>query len=117
MDVDSFIFFAKTDDIAEDVEKRFDTSNYEVDRLLSMGKNEKVLGVMKDELGEQIMKEFVWLRAKIYSHLKGSNDECKKAKETKKCVVKRKLKFKDYKKMLKGIQNFKYNKLFRKERN
>ena len=41
----------------------------------------------------------------------------KKAKDTTKCVVKRKLKFKDHKKMLKGIQNFKYNKLFRKERN
>ena len=35
---------------------------------------------MKDELGEQIMKNFIGLRAKTYSYLKDNNDECKKAK-------------------------------------
>ena len=55
---------------------------------------------MKDELGEQIMKKFVGLRAKTCSY----NDEDKKAKDTKKCVIKRKLKFKDYKKCLKASQ-------------
>ena len=53
---------------------------------------------MKDELGGQIIKEFVGLREKTYSYLKGNNNDDKKAKGTKKCVIKRKLKFQDYKK-------------------
>ena len=55
MDTDSFIMSIKTEDfykdIANDVEKRFDTSNYEVDRPLPTGKNKKLIGLMKDELG------------------------------------------------------------------
>ena len=46
---------------------------------------------MKDELGGQIMKKLAGFRPKIYSYLKDSNDKCKKAKRTKKCVIKRKL--------------------------
>ena len=65
MDTDNFIVHVKTDDIykgiAEDVGKRFDTSNFEVDRPLLEGKNKKVIGFMKDELGEQMMREFVGL--------------------------------------------------------
>ena len=38
-------------DIAEDVETRFDTSNYELDRPLPKGKNKKVVRLIKDELG------------------------------------------------------------------
>ena len=52
---------------------------------------------MKDELGVQIMKEFGRLRTKTYSYLKGNNDEEQKEKGTKKCVIKTKLKFQDYK--------------------
>ena len=59
MDTDSFIMNIKTDDfykdIANDVEKRFDTSNYEFDRPLSTGKNKKVIGLMKNELGGRII--------------------------------------------------------------
>ena len=51
---------------------------------------------MKDELGRQIMKQFLGLRAKTYSYLKDNNDEDKKAKGTKKCVIKRKIKARDY---------------------
>ena len=68
MDTDSFIMNIKTEDfykdIANDVEKRFDTSNYEVDRPLPTGKNKKVIGLMKDELGEKIITEFIALRPK-----------------------------------------------------
>ena len=68
MDTDSFIVHVETDDIdkdiAEDVEKEFEIPNYETDRLLPKGKNEKVVGLIKDELGVQIMREFVELRAK-----------------------------------------------------
>ena len=50
------------------------------------------------------MKKFVGLRTKTYSILKESNDEDKKAKGTKKCVIKRKLKVQDYKNCLKAAQ-------------
>ena len=76
MDTDSFIVHVKADDIykdiAEDVKTRFDTSNSEVDRPLPKGKNKKVIGLMKDELGGEIMKKFVGLKAKTYSYLKDS---------------------------------------------
>ena len=62
------------------------------------------VGLNKDEVGGQIMKRVVGLRAKTYSYLKDNNDEYKKAKDTKICVMKRKLKFKDYKKCLKLYQ-------------
>ena len=54
-------------DIAQDVEERFDTSNYDVDRPLPKGKNKKVIGLMKDELGGGIITEFVALRPKTYT--------------------------------------------------
>ena len=101
MDTDSFITHIKTEDfykdIANDVEKRFNTSNYEVNRPLPTGKNKKVIGLMKDELGGKIMTEFVALRPKTYSYLTDDCEEDKKAKGTKKCVIKRRLKFDDYK--------------------
>ena len=68
MDTGSFIVQVKTDDIykdiAEDVEKRFDTSNFMIDRALPIGKNKKVIGLMKDELGGQIMKKCDRIRPK-----------------------------------------------------
>ena len=80
----------------EDVETRFNTSNYELDKPLPKVKNKKVIGLIQDELGGEGMKEFVGLRAKAYSYLKGSNDEDKKAKGTKTCVKKTTRKFQDY---------------------
>ena len=59
---------------------------------------------MKDELGGQIMNKFVGLRAKTYSYLRNNNDKDKKAKGTRKCVIKRNLKFRHYKKCLKASQ-------------
>ena len=104
MDTDSFIIHAKADDICkdieEDVETRFDTSNFEIDRPFPKGKNKKVIGLMKHELGGQIMEKFVGLRA----HLEDNNDEDNKVKVTKKCFIKRKLKFKVYQNCLKAVQ-------------
>ena len=64
MDTDSFVYDIETEDfykdIAEDVEARFDTSGY-CDRPLPVGKNKKVIGLMKDELGGEVMKEFISL--------------------------------------------------------
>ena len=92
MVTDSFIMHIKTEhfykDIVDHVEKRFDTSNYEVDRPLPTGKNKKMIGLMKDELGRKITTEFVALRPKTYSYLTDDCEEDKKAKGTKKCVIK-----------------------------
>ena len=52
---------------------------------------------MKDELGGKIMTEFVALRPRTYSYLMDDGGSDKKAKGTKKCVIKRRLKFNDYK--------------------
>ena len=86
MDTDSFIMNIKTEDfykdIANNVEKRFDTSNYEVDRPLPTGKNKKVIGLRKDELGGRVITEFVALRPKTYSYLTDNCKEDKKAKGT-----------------------------------
>ena len=93
MDTDSFIMNIKTEDlckvIANDVEKRFDTLNYECDRPLPTGKNNKVIELMKDELGGRIITEFVALRPKTYSDLTDYCKEDKKAKGTKKYVIKK----------------------------
>ena len=87
VDTDSFIVHVKTDDIYKDiagnVELRFDTSNFQIDSPLLKGKNKKVNGLMKNELGGQIMKEFFELTVNICSYLKVNNDEDKKAKGSK----------------------------------
>ena len=104
MDTDSFVMNIKMNDfykdIANDVEKRFDTSNYECNRPLPTEKNNKVIGLMKDELGGKIITEFVTLRPKTYSYSTDDGKEDKKAKGTKKCVIKRMIKFNDYKNCL-----------------
>ena len=102
-DTDSFIIHIITEDffedISNDVEAWYDTSNYyENDkRPLPIGKNKKVIGLFKDELGGRSMKEFCSLRAKTYSYLMDDNSEIKKSKGTKKCVIKQKLMFENYK--------------------
>ena len=86
MDTDSFVIHIIAEDfykdIANDVEKWFDTSNYDKDdkRSLPIGKNKKVISLFKNELGEKIMIEFVGLKAKTYSYLMDDDSEHKKAK-------------------------------------
>ena len=110
MDRDSFIMSIKTNDfyndISIDVDKRFDTSNYEIYRLLPTGKNKKVIGLMKDELGGKIITEFVTMKSKTYSYSTDDGKEDKKAKGTKKCVIKRMIKFNDYKNCLLKIKYY-----------
>ena len=101
-DTGSFILYILTDDFYEDikndVDKRFDTSNYSKDtnRPITIGVNKKVLGMMKDELGDNEMIESVNVCAKLYSYTEqtpsGEIIECKKAKGTKKCLKKQCLK-------------------------
>ena len=118
MDADTFVINIKTKDfykdIAMDVKERFDTSNCIYDRPMSIGVNTTVIGLMKDELGGGIITEFVALRPKPYSYITDDFTELKKAKGTKKCVVKKMLRFGDYKnclfsngKVLKSQQRFK----------
>ena len=47
--------------IVEDGEARSDTSNFALNKPLLTAKNKKVIGVMKEELGGKIMKEFIRL--------------------------------------------------------
>ena len=95
MDTDSFVMYIKTEDfykdIASDVERWFDTSNYdEVNkRPLPIDKNKMVIGLFKDELGRKIIKKFCALRAKAHAYRLDDDTEKKKAKSTKKRIVKR----------------------------
>ena len=118
MDTDSFVINIKTKgfykDIAMDVKERFNTSNCIYDRPLPIGVNKKVVGFMKDELGGGIIKEFAALIPKAYSYKTDDLIELKKAKGTKKCVVKKMLIFDDHKnclftnsKVLRSQQRFK----------
>ena len=101
MNTDSFVTQIKNEDfykdIANDGKKLFDTSNYDVDTPLPKGMNKKVIEFMKDKLGGKIIIEFIALRLKTYSYLTDDDTVYKKAKGTKKCVIKRILKFNDYK--------------------
>ena len=101
MDIDSLVYCIKTEDfyadIADHVKERCNTSGYCDNHPLPVGLNKKVIGLMKDELGGAIMTEFVALRSKLYSYIKLNGTEDKKCKGIKKCVVKKTLKFEDYK--------------------
>ena len=101
-DTDSFVINISTEDFFEginnDVERWFDISNYDKNdkRPFPMGMNKKVIGAFKYELGGKIMKEICALRAKTYTYLMDDDSEKKKTKGIKKCVIKRRLKFKNY---------------------
>ena len=83
-------------DIAKDAENRFDATNYELGRPLPP--------LIKNELGGKIMAKFVEFRKKTYSYLIDNGSKDKKAKNTKKCVIKRKIKFENYKDCLEATQ-------------
>ena len=104
MDTDSFVMHIKTNDfykdIFDDVDNTFDTSNYEIKRPLPIGKNKKIIGLMKDELGGEIITEFIALRPKTYSYSTDNGKIDKKVEGTKKYVIKKMIKFDDYKKCL-----------------
>ena len=62
--------------------------------------DKKAIGLMKDELGRKIKREFVALRSKTYSYSTDADKIFKKSQRSKKCVIKRILKFNDYKNCL-----------------
>ena len=110
-DTDSFIVYIKTEyffeDISNDVEKWFDTSSYnKKDKIPPpIRKNKKVPGLLKDELRGKIITEFVPLRPKPYSYFDDNCNEHKKAKGTKKCVIKQKIMFQNFKDCLFNNKN------------
>ena len=101
-DINSYIIYIKTEDffedISNDIEKWFDTSNFDKNhkRTLPIGKNKEVPCLFKDELRGKIIIESVSPRPKTYAYLDDDSNEHKKAKGTKKCVIKQ-LTFKNFK--------------------
>ena len=83
MNTVNFIIHIKTKyvykDIADDVEKTLDTSNYEVNKLMSTAKNKKAIGLMRSELVRKLMTEVVASRPKICSYLMGNGNSDKKS--------------------------------------
>ena len=106
-DTDSFMYEVETEDfykdISEDVKDRFDTSDYPENHPsgIPTGINKKVLGMFKDEAAGKIIKEFVGLRAKLYSFIMEDGKENKRCKGVKKQVVTTNITHEDYKTCLK----------------
>ena len=102
-DTDSYLYEIQTEDfykdISGDVWDRFDTSDYPENHPsgIPTGINKKVLGMFKDEATGKIIKEFVGLRAKLYSFIKDDGAENKRCKGIKKQVVENTITHEDYK--------------------
>jgi hypothetical protein len=100
-DTDSLMYEIRTEDfyedIKDDVESRFDTSDFpEGHPSRIQGFNKKVPGLMKDETGGKVIEEFVGLRAKLYSYKLFEGKESKKCKGIKKSVVEKGIQHQDY---------------------
>ena len=102
-DTDSFMYEIETEDfykdISGDVKDRFDTSDYKENHPsgIPTGINKKVLGMFKDEAEGKNIKEFVGLRAKLYSFIMEDGKENKRCKGVKKQVVESSITHEDYK--------------------
>ena len=102
-DTDSLMYEIETEDfykdISGDVKNRFDTSDYPDNHPsgIPTGCNKKVLGMFKDEAVGKCIKEFVGLRAKLYSYKMFEGEESKKCKGIKKRVVEKSITHEDYK--------------------
>ena len=105
-DTDSFLYEIQTEDfykdISGDVKDRFDTSDYPEGHPsgIPTGINKKVLGMFKDEAAGKVIKEFVGLRAKLYSYKMDEGKENKRCKGIKKAVVEKSISHEDYKRCL-----------------
>ena len=102
-DTDSFLYEIQTEDfykdISGDVKDKFDTSNYPENHPsgIPTGINNKVLGMFKDEEAGDNMKEFIGLRAKLYSYKMEEGTEKKRCKGIKKAVVAKSIRHENYK--------------------
>ena len=99
-DTDSLVYKIRTQNLYQDMledKQLFDFSGYSKDHPCFSSENKKVIGKMRDELNGLIMKEFVGLRAKMYSLKYDKNETMTKAKGVKKYVIKGKIDHADYK--------------------
>ena len=102
-DTDSSMYEIETEDfykdISKDVKDRFDTSDYPENHPsgIPTGINKTVLGMFKDEAAGKNIKEFVGLRAKLYSFIMEDGKENKRCKGVKKQVVESSITHEDYK--------------------
>ena len=105
-DTDSVVYDIQTNDvyadITEDVDGRFDTSEYPKDHLpgIRTGVDKKVIEMYKDEVAGKQIEEFVGLRAKLYSHKMFDGDEHKKCKGIRRSVIKKTINTRNYKETL-----------------
>ena len=102
-DTDSLVYEVKTNDIYEDINSMsdyFDMSEYPKESKFYNGKNKKVIGKFKDEVSNDFIKEFIGIRSKTYAFIKNNNEISKKLKGVSKSVVKKDIKFDDYKRCI-----------------
>ena len=119
-DTDSFLYEIQTEDfykdISGDVKDRFDTSDYPENHPsgIPTGINKKVLGMFKDEAAGKTIKEFVGLRAKLYSYKMDEGKENKRCKGIKKAVVEKSITHEDYKTcLITGIEQLRRQNIIR----
>ena len=97
-DTDSVIIHVQTEDIYQDIAQNldnYDTSNYQPNHPLFSNTNKKIIGKFKDELGGQLLTEFIGIRPKMYSYT--GEESGKRAKGVKKSVLKKTISHEDYK--------------------
>ena len=122
-DTDSLMYQIQSDDfyedISEDIEDKFDTSDYPTDHKSGIltGVNKKVIGMFKDEVAGQQITHFVGLRPKLYSFkIENNREYVRKCKGIKKNVVKKSLSFQQYVQCLfSGEKQMKSMKIIRSE--
>ena len=99
-DTDSLTYQVYTEDLYQDMKhdlQLYDTSNYPKDHFLYSTANKKVIGKFKDETGGLPITEWIGLRAKMYSMKLNDGGEKKTGKGIKKSVLKKELRYQDFK--------------------
>jgi hypothetical protein len=102
-DTDSLCYRIQTDDLYDDIAKasiNYDLSNYPKEHAIYDASNKKVVGKFKDELGSEIMSEFVGLKSKVYSFIKEDGKYKNTLKGINRSVAKKHIHFNDYKNAL-----------------